>query len=72
MLGWYGDLISVTTPQAVCEATKRRMQYSTDRLVVAKGILRLKLESQTKIGKFATNALTASYSDIETATTLVN
>jgi CRISPR/Cas system-associated endonuclease Cas1 len=67
VIGWHGDLISVTTPQTTSDVSIRRAQFATDRLAVAKAILRRKLESQVEIGKFAAEKLRAALPKMEAA-----
>ncbi len=70
VLGWHGDLISVTTPQATSDVSVRRAQFAADRLAVAKAILTRKLQSQLAIGKFPADKLRAALAKIKTARTV--
>ena len=70
VLGWHGDLISVTTPQTSKEVTARRAQFAANRLVVAKAVLEQKLQSQVAIGKLAVRTYRAALPKIRAAHTV--
>lgn len=67
VLNWYGDLVSVTTPQITADVSIRRAQFAADRLTVAKAILRQKLASQRHIGKLAPDSYRLALSEIKAA-----
>jgi CRISPR-associated protein Cas1 len=70
VLGWHGDLISVTTPHAISDVTIRRAQFGAIRLTVAQAILKRKLQSQLAIGKFPADKLRATLPKIKAARTV--
>jgi CRISPR-associated endonuclease Cas1 len=53
VLGWYGELISVSQPALSASIELRRAQFSADRLEVAKAILVQKLVSGARIAKLS-------------------
>jgi CRISP-associated protein Cas1 len=67
VLGWQGDLISVTTPHAISDVAIRRAQFASNRLTVAQAILRRKLQRQVAIGKFSADKFRATVSQIKAA-----
>jgi CRISPR-associated protein Cas1 len=67
VLGWYGDLITVTTPRAISDVTIRRTQFAANRLEVARAILKRKLESQLAIGKFPADQFRATLPKLKAA-----
>jgi hypothetical protein len=52
VLGWHGNLISITTPHAISDVTIRRAQFAANRLTVAQAILTRKIQSEVAIGRF--------------------
>jgi CRISP-associated protein Cas1 len=67
LLGWHGDLISVTTPNATSDVTIRRAQFAVDRLKVAQAVLKQKLQSQVASGKFPAATFRATLPKIKAA-----
>jgi CRISPR-associated protein Cas1 len=67
VLGWHGNLISITTPHAILDVTIRRAQFAANRLTVAQAILKQKLQSQVAIEKFPADKLLATLPKITTA-----
>jgi CRISPR-associated protein Cas1 len=67
VLGWHGNLISITTPHAISDVTIRRAQFAANRLTVAQAILKRKLQTQVAIGKFSAANLRATLPNIKAA-----
>jgi CRISPR-associated protein Cas1 len=67
VLGWHGDLISVTTPNSISDVAIRRAQFSANRLAVAQAILKRKLQTQVVIGKFPAATFRATAPKIKAA-----
>lgn len=67
VLGWHGDLISVTAPHKISDVAIRRAQFSANRLSVARSILTRKLQSQVAIGKLPAATFRATSPKIKAA-----
>jgi CRISPR-associated protein Cas1 len=67
ILGWHGDLISITTPNSISNVTIRRAQFAANRLTVAQVILKRKLQSQVAIGKLPAATVRATMPKIKAA-----
>jgi CRISPR-associated protein Cas1 len=67
VLGWHGNLISITTPHTISDVTIRRAQFGANRLTVAQAVLKHKLQSQVAIGKFPADKLQTTLPRIKAA-----
>ena len=70
VLGWYGELISVSQPALSASIELRRAQFSADRLEVAKAILVQKLVSGARISKLSKAALNKAMARLNAAKTV--
>jgi CRISP-associated protein Cas1 len=70
VLGWYGELISVSQPALSASIELRRAQFSADRLHVAKAILGQKLISGARIGKLSKAASNKAIARMKAAKTV--
>jgi CRISPR-associated protein Cas1 len=70
VLGWHGELISVTQASLVGNLDLRRAQFRADRFPVAKAILLQKLQSEVRIKKLSQQAHRNALTRIKTARTV--
>lgn len=70
VLGWHGELISVTQPTLSGNIDVRRTQFRADRFRVAKAILLQKLQSEARIKKLSKDAHRNALARIKTARTV--
>jgi CRISPR-associated endonuclease Cas1 len=67
VLGWNGELISVTQPPPMGNLDLRRAQFRADRFPVAKAILLQKLQSEVRANKLSKQAHRNALARIKTA-----
>jgi CRISPR-associated protein Cas1 len=70
VLGWHGELISVTQPVLSGNVHVRRAQFRANRFQVARAILLQKLQSQVRINKLSPHAHRKALERIKTARTV--